>query len=224
LFVEVNHGPFLVDNNIFLSQTALLDWSEGGAYAHNLFAGKIISRPEVRRETPYHPAHSTKVAGLVNIKGGDNRFYNNIFVGTEPTPAATPQKGDWRGRETGYGLWVYDKREFPLETDGNVYLNGARPYAKETNPVVQDGFNPKVSVAGLFVQLTLDQTVPNTKTTPVTTKMLGKAKVPGLPYENRDGTPLTIDTDYFGKKRNPTNPTAGPFENPDTGILRLRVR
>jgi hypothetical protein len=33
-----------------------------------------------------------------------------------------------------------------------------------------------------------------------------------------------IDTDYFGKKRSTTNPTAGPFENPDTGALRLRVR
>jgi len=70
LFVEVDHGPFLVDNNLFLSPTSLLDMSEGGAYAHNLFVGRIISRPEPSRETPYHPAHSTKVAGLVNIKGG----------------------------------------------------------------------------------------------------------------------------------------------------------
>jgi hypothetical protein len=46
LFVEVDHGPFLVDNNIFLSRTALLDMSEGGAYVHNLFTGKITNRPE----------------------------------------------------------------------------------------------------------------------------------------------------------------------------------
>jgi len=39
LFVEVDHGPFLVDNNIFLSPTALLVVSQGGAYAHNLIAG-----------------------------------------------------------------------------------------------------------------------------------------------------------------------------------------
>jgi hypothetical protein len=61
------------------------------------------------------------------------------------------------------------------------------------------------------------------KTTPVSTKRLGKATIPGLPYENRDGSPLNIDTDYFGKKRSKTNPTAGPFENPDTGTLRLRA-
>ena len=31
VFVEVNHGPFLVDNNLLLSKTSLLDMSEGGA-------------------------------------------------------------------------------------------------------------------------------------------------------------------------------------------------
>ncbi len=38
-----------------------------------------------------------------------------------------------------------------------------------------------------------------------------------------DGTPLKIDTDYFGKKRNETNPSAGPFENPGEGKLKLKV-
>ena len=87
LFVEVNHGPFLVDNNLFLSPTVLLDVSQGGAYAHNLMAGRIVSAVELRRETPYHPAHSTAVAGLTNIKGGDNRYYNNLFVGAGATAA-----------------------------------------------------------------------------------------------------------------------------------------
>ncbi len=81
LFVEVDHGPFLVDNNVFLSGTSLLDMSEGGAYVHNLMAGRIVTGPEPNRVTPFHPPHSTAVAGLVSIKGGDNRFYNNIFVG-----------------------------------------------------------------------------------------------------------------------------------------------
>jgi len=36
IFVEVNHGPFLIDNNILLSGCSLSDMSEGGAYVHNL--------------------------------------------------------------------------------------------------------------------------------------------------------------------------------------------
>jgi len=65
VFVEVNHGPFLVDNNLLLSKTSLLDMSEGGAYVHNLIAGRIVSRAELSRSTPYHEAHSTVIAGLV---------------------------------------------------------------------------------------------------------------------------------------------------------------
>jgi len=68
LFVEVDHGPFLVDNNLFLSGRSLLDMSEGGAYVNNLFAGTITPRPELRRETPFHKAHSAEVAGLRNIQ------------------------------------------------------------------------------------------------------------------------------------------------------------
>ena len=219
LFVEVDHGPFLVDNNIFLSAVNLLDMSEGGAYAHNLLTGKILSRPEPRRETPYHPAHSTKVAGLVNVKGGDDRFYNNIFIGgAEAQPAAKKAQPD-----TGYGLWVYDNREFPLQTGGNVYYNGARPYAKEVNPVVQAGFEAKVSIVDDSLHLMLDESVRQTKTRPVTTELLGKARIPQLPYENPDGSPVRIDTDYFGKKRTQANPTPGPFENPGTPPLKLKV-
>jgi len=41
LFVEISHGPYLVDHNLLLSPTALLDSAQGGAYAHNLFGGAI---------------------------------------------------------------------------------------------------------------------------------------------------------------------------------------
>jgi alpha-N-arabinofuranosidase len=231
LFVEVDHGPFLVDNNLFLSAVSLLDMSEGGAYAHNLFRGKIISRPEPSRETPYHPAHSTTVAGLVNIKGGDNRFYNNILMGDGASSSAGGQgqpavkDPEWRG---GYGLWVYDYRELPLQTGGNVYYRGARPYAKEKDPVVQDEHDPQVNLAReddrVTLQLTPGPELRQAETTLVTTALLGKAKIPGLPYENADGSPLEVATDYFGKRRSKANPTPGPFERPGTGPLSLPVK
>jgi hypothetical protein len=52
LFVEVNHGPFLVDNNLFLSGRSLFDMSQGGAYVHNLFAGQVVPRPELHSLPP----------------------------------------------------------------------------------------------------------------------------------------------------------------------------
>ncbi len=83
LYCEVDHGPYLIDNNIFLSEIGLRDWSEGGAFIHNLFTGKIIRSPD-GRTTPYHKPHSTEVVALKNLRGGDNRFYNNIFVAGYP--------------------------------------------------------------------------------------------------------------------------------------------
>ena len=210
MFVEVNHGPFVVDNNLFLSAVSLLDMSEGGAYAHNLFTGKIISRPEPGRDTPYHPAHTTALAGLVNIKGSDNRFHNNIFVGQGESAKREPKQA------AGFGLWVYDARELPLQTSGNVYYNGAQPYARETNHVAQLGINPKIKVVEeggkITLHLNLGSGLEQVTTPLVTSELLGKAKIPGLPYENADGSPLKIDSDYFGKKRNERNPTTGPFE------------
>jgi len=81
LFVEVNHGPFLIDNNIFLSKKTLLDQSTGAAYVHNLFGGSIPKVVPQSRETPYLKAHSTEIAGLSDTPGGDNRFINNLFLG-----------------------------------------------------------------------------------------------------------------------------------------------
>lgn len=51
----------------------------------------------------------------------------------------------------------------------------------------------------------------------ITTRLLGKAIIPDQAYENPDGSPLTIDTDYFGNKRNSKKPSAGPFENAVAG-------
>ncbi|MFB3829589.1 MAG: right-handed parallel beta-helix repeat-containing protein [Bryobacteraceae bacterium] len=225
LFVEVDHGPFLVDNNLFLSSLSLNDMSQGGAYVHNLMTGRIITRPEPRRSTPYHKAHSTALAGLTSIAGGDDRFYNNIFIGSGASPAGAEADANPL-RFGGYGLWVYNHREYPLYAGGNVYLKGARPYVKEDGSldlretdakaaVVEDGGNVflLVSLAGMQ----------KASTRLVNTGLLGKAKITGLPYENADGSPAVIDTDYTGRKRNTAAPSPGPFENPGQGSLKLKV-
>jgi hypothetical protein len=212
---------------VFLSGISLLDVSEGGAYAHNLFTGTIISSRELRRFTPYHQTHSTALGGLSDTKGGDNRFYNNILVGDAESPASAPTTDANPQRAKGFGLWVYDIREFPLQTGGNVYYSAARPYAKEASPLVVSGINPKPGIVeeggSVYLQLTLGPELPKAATTRVTTSLLGKARVSGLPYENADGSPVTIDTDYFGKQRKQASPTAGPFEDPGPGALKLKV-
>jgi len=210
LFVEVNHGPFLVDNNIFLSPRSLLDrTSQGGAYVHNLFAGTLNIGGFDGRKTPFHKAHSTEIAGLHDNPAGDDRYYNNLFV----------ERGN---------LGQYDGARLPVWMDGNVFLKGAQPSKHEQAPLVQPAFDPGIRVVeqpdGVTLEIALDKAWAQQKKRPlVTTEMLGKAKIPDLSFEQPDGSPYRIDTDYFGRKRNMENPFPGPFENPGTGTLSLKV-
>ena len=224
LFVEVDHGPFVVDNNLFLSPLSLSDMSEGGAYAHNLMTGRILSRPEPRRSTPYHKAHSTALAGLNSTMGGDDRFYNNIFVGNG-APAGGGAEADADPlRFGGYGLWVYNHREYPLQTGGNVYMAGARAWFSEEGALNLPGTNLKPLLVEegdrVYLQWNFGAELRTAATKLVTTELLGKAKIAGLAYENADGSRLVIDRDYSGKKRNTSAPFAGPFEDPG---LKLKV-
>jgi len=41
LFMEVNHGPTLIDNNLFLSPVGIRTQSQGSAIVHNLIAGML---------------------------------------------------------------------------------------------------------------------------------------------------------------------------------------
>jgi hypothetical protein len=228
LFVEVSHGPFLADNNLLLSCFSLRDWSQGGAFAHNLFTGRIDSRPELKRSTPYHQAHATALAGLSHIKGGDQRFYNNLFVGgAEPCP-------DWHAwdrrnpeRFVGFGLWVYETSGFPLQTAGNIYWHGARPYSNEVKPLTIPDPTPRPRLteegSQVFLHLQPGPAFKQAATVRVATELLGTTKTSNLPFEKPDGSALIVDTDYFGAKRHPSAPTAGPFEQPGSGELKLRV-
>lgn len=90
IFVEVGHGPTLIDNNILLSDASLRMATQGVAMVHNLICGSItcvgagtdsiVDGVLRQRYTPYHIPHRTEVMGFMTILHGDDRFYNNIFV------------------------------------------------------------------------------------------------------------------------------------------------
>jgi hypothetical protein len=204
LFMEVNHGPFLIDNNFFLSNNALLDVSEGGAYVHNMIAGALHPHPELNRDTPYHPAHSTEVAGLRRTEGGDNRFFNNLFVG--------------------HGLEKYDNSTMENYMGGNVFFKGALAGKAEASPLVLKDADPGLQVTeeegAVYLELELDAEALKAPRNLVTSERLGKAKIPDLPYVHPDDAPLTVDTDYFGKQRG-ENPVPGPVEKWESGRLKL---
>jgi alpha-L-arabinofuranosidase len=209
LFMEVDHGPFLVANNLFLSRSTLLSQSQGGAFAHNLICGNFHMVPFDGRMTPLHKAHSTEVAKLHNNPCGDFRYYNNLLA----------QGGD---------ISPFDKAPLPSWMAGNVFTKGARGTTNEVAPLLKQDFDPQLKLTekpdGWYLELVLDKAWGSEQTRKlVTTELLGRAKVPDLPFENADGTPCRLDTDYFGKKRDPANPFPGPFELPEGGRQTLKV-
>ena len=112
--------------------------------------------------------------------------------------------------------------------DGNVFLKGAKPSKYEKDPLVKPDFDPAIRLVeeadGFYLEMKYDPAWNTERTRQlVTTKLLGRAIIPNLPYEQRDGKPICINTDYFGRSRNESNPTPGPFENPGRGDLKLKV-
>lgn len=97
LFVEVGHGPTLIDNNILLSEASLRMATQGVAMVHNLICGALtcVGNGTGSRYTPYHIPHRTDVMGFMTILHGDDRFYNNIFVQKWPAaPMTIPHDSD----------------------------------------------------------------------------------------------------------------------------------
>ncbi len=219
--LELNHGPFLVDNNILMS--GIQSWSQGGAYVHNIIGGMILLRPVLDRFTPYFFPHSTELMGVSHIKCGDDRFYNNIFIETDFAISYANVK------TLGYGLEAYNMLEgrFPVFAGNNIYYNGAIQLKNEEDSYSIPTFNPEVKIVEengqVFLEYIIDSSLEKVVTDIVTTASLGITVMVKTQYENRDGTALIMDTDYFGRKRDGDNPAPGPFENTGPGKRRVKV-
>lgn len=200
IFLEMQHGPIVVANNIFLSNRSLSINSEGLALVHNLVAGTTANFNDPRT-TPFQPAHALTLAGVHAACGGDHRVHNNLFI------------GNW----TGGG-------RLPNFSSGNVFTGSATPFTFA--PAKVPNFDAKLKLTqkanGWYLALAQDKTWRNGANGQlVTTQSLGKAAITKCAYENADGSPLTLDTDYFGKKRDARRPFPGPFETPVNGEVKV---
>ena len=115
IFVEVSHGPTLIDNNLLLSERSCKLATQGIALVHNLIAGSLTcvgtgtnngahGMPSPRF-TPYHGIHGTTVEGFMTILHGDTRIYNNIII-QQPIYPVFKEIQEWtRNAEPEYREW-----------------------------------------------------------------------------------------------------------------------
>lgn len=266
LFVEVSHGPTLIDNNVMLSDRAMKLACQGVAVVNNLIAGGLVDvgigtnlggkTMDGPRYTPYHLPHRTEIAGFMTFLHGDMRFYNNIFLQQPLRPAlkvmmdhAVQDGNCWDDgnvlvgtfRYNGYPTFEEWNREFsgdcgmgtpdsdryhlhlPVWTGGNVFLNGAKPWEKESDYMEDCEHLVSVKIEeredGWYLHTDLyDLTLESRPI--IHSEQLGMAFEPEQRFEMPDGSSICFDTDYHGAHRTQCSP-AGPFAGAEEARRRL---
>lgn len=232
VFIEVSHGPCTVENNLLMSGRGFLNMSQGTAFVHNLVTGKLYPAPDTNRFTLYHLPHSTMVGGVMLVYGGDDRMINNIFVkkeipdvhyGTFGTACYDGYAAPDDPSAMDHDLPSADAgRTLPVFIHDNVYLEGGQPCAFEENPRLSD-IPVQIAITeqdgGYWLETNLYQAPVDFTAARVTTEVLGAAFESGQPYENRDGSPLSVDSDFTDAPRGEAV-LIGPFEHP---VTRLRL-
>jgi hypothetical protein len=231
VFIEVGHGPTLIDNNVLLSKVSVVMPSEGLACVHNLMLGgfglvnsgvdSIVNGQREPRYTPYHIRHRTEVAGFMTILHGDDRIYNNIFVQHYPItdPDRQPTASDYERVGTApmdifpsYDEWI---SHFMMDREPD--MGALAQYHFDHLPVWVHG---NAYLAGATVSKHEDQGFAADAKQPVTVELTEKNGKPCLNtniYDIiRDFRVGLVSTDTLGRAFEPEQ----RFENPDgTDIL-----
>ena len=200
--------------------------------------------------TPYHVPHSTQVAGYAVIYGADDRYIGNVFVGGDVDRAYAP--GSRFHDTAGHGTAVYeghpttfaeyldriaeqppgDHDRFPRVKQAvylrdNVYAGGARASDGEQDPLVLDG-DVSVEVVeegdGVYLQTRLPDDFDRARVGVVTGSDLERVRFVDADFEQRDGSPIVIDTDLTGeRKEHGQSYPAGPVTALTAGTSRVQV-
>ena len=198
IFLEMNHGAILVDNNILIGRGVRSN-SEGTVFAHNLFVDCAFQMgSDLGRRSEYYVPHSRKVVGRKEGVPQDDKWYNNIFVrrGLDAVKSAA-----------GYA------------SDYNVFLEGAKKSSFGDEHSIVDSsavdFSRKDAPAGATIALTVGDALFGVKGPRVDGKLVGTFPRIQQTIEDRHGNPITVDTDLGGRKR--TQPVAGPLADLERG-------
>lgn len=236
LFVEVSSGPYIVDNNILTADYALDNHAQGGAYVNNIINGEIVHRLMLDRATPYHVPHSTLIAGFAPVYGGDDRFYNNIFIGQEGIPnvgteiyngyntslsefkeAVAKEEGDHES---------FHKIKQPVYIKDNAYFNKANQFNREDRNFIDENVNPDLSIVeegnDVYLNISVPESFIEFKGQVYDTETLPKVRIVDADFEDENGNSLTINTDLNDDLREHES-MIGPLQTLTTGNNKVKI-
>ncbi|WP_436955663.1 right-handed parallel beta-helix repeat-containing protein [Staphylococcus sp. AS1337] len=236
LFVEVSSGPYIVDNNILTADYALDNHAQGGAYVNNIINGEIVHRLMLDRATPYHVPHSTLIAGFAPVYGGDDRFYNNIFIGQEGIPnvgteiyngyntsisefkeAVAKEEGDHES---------FHKIKQPVYIEDNAYFNKANQFNREERNFIDESVDPNLSIIeegdDVYLNISLPESFIEFKGKVYDTETLPKVRIVDADFEDENGNSLTLNTDLNDDLRE-NESMIGPLQTLTTGNNKVKI-
>jgi hypothetical protein len=202
IFLEMDHGPMLIDNNVLLGGGVKAN-SENLVFAQNLFVDcPYRDQPDTERQSQFYTPHTTRIVGYKPGVPANNQWYNNLFVG---------QGLDHVKAAPGY------------RADCNVFLQGARPSRfGDTNSIV-DAFVVAVrrenAAAGITLSFQMNDAPFRIQVPMVGPELVGAFAPVGQSLEDREGRPITVNTDLLGQRFDRRFP--GPFATIQRGENRL---
>jgi hypothetical protein len=198
VFLEMDHGPILVDNNVLIGQGVKSN-SEGCVFAHNLLVDcKFEMVSDLRRSSQYYRPHTRQEVARKHGIPADDKWFQNVFVrrGLEQVKKAS-----------GYA------------SDYNVFLEGAQKsdFGDEHSTVDPAAADFRRQDTPLSVLLRFRAgAVPSRQKAPwVDQALIGVLPTVGQTIEDASARPIRVDTDLFGRRR--AAPIAGPLADPKVG-------
>jgi hypothetical protein len=194
VFLEMNHGPILVDNNILIGQPVRSN-SEATVFAHNLFVdcGYEYS-PDTSRRSAYYKPHTTIRIGRKTGTAQDDKWFNNIFIrqGLDQVKIAQGYVSDY-----------------------NVFLEKAKKSSFGDEHSILDPFVTKLDredrPLGVTITFAVNDAPFRVKGPRVNAELVGVFPTVGQTIEDRHGNPIQVDTDINGNTF--TRPIPGPLAN-----------
>ena len=192
VFLEMNHGPSLVDNNVLIGQHVQSN-SEATVFAHNLFVDCGYKyNTDVKRRSGYFVPHTRKPAGRKTGTAQDEKWFNNIFVRRGLDDVKTAQ---------GY------------ESDYNVFIEGAKKSSFGDEHSLVDpaaaGLTVEDERLGATIAFSIGDAALRVQGPQVNAELVGVFSTVGQTIEDRNGNPITLDTDINGKTF--PHPIPGPL-------------
>lgn len=199
VFLEMNHGPILVDNNVLIGQPTRSN-SEATVFAHNLFVdcGYEYS-PDTKRRSAYYRPHTTVGAGRKSGTAQDDRWFNNIFIrqGLDKVKTAP-----------GYA------------SDYNIFIEGAKKSSFDDKNSVVEPYVTELTIKGhpfgTTITFSMNDAPFRVKGPRVNAELVGVFPTVGQTIEDRYGNSIEVNTDINGKEY--ALPIAGPLADLKQGL------